>query len=122
MHEGGDHRCELKTREKFDVAPEKLRAPLFVVGQDFVELSFAREADDLFVELVGGAESFGIPRRDFAKHPAAMFFAKNFYHQIQMTAHHADAFVETRFGPANEFNKQIVRLASKAEFDEILPN
>jgi hypothetical protein len=27
-----------------------------------------------------------------------------------------------RFGPANEFNKRIVRLASKAEFDEILAN
>jgi nifR3 family TIM-barrel protein len=27
-----------------------------------------------------------------------------------------------RFGPANEFNKRIVRLASKAEFDEILCN
>lgn len=27
-----------------------------------------------------------------------------------------------RFGPANEFNKRIVRLASKADFDEILAN
>ncbi len=27
-----------------------------------------------------------------------------------------------RFGPANEFNKQIVRLVSKAEFEEILAN
>ena len=27
-----------------------------------------------------------------------------------------------RFGPANEFNKQIVRLVSKTEFDEILAN
>ncbi|MEO6034216.1 MAG: tRNA-dihydrouridine synthase [Verrucomicrobiota bacterium] len=27
-----------------------------------------------------------------------------------------------RFGPANEFNKRIVRLTSKAEFDEILAN
>ncbi len=27
-----------------------------------------------------------------------------------------------RFGPANEFNKRIVRLASKAEFEEILAN
>ncbi len=27
-----------------------------------------------------------------------------------------------RFGPANEFNKRVVRLASKAEFDELLEN
>jgi len=53
---------------------------------------------DAFVEFVARAEPPGIPRRDFAEHPAAEFFAKNFNHQIQMAAHDARALGESGFG------------------------
>ena len=53
---------------------------------------------DLLVEFVARAEPLGIPRRDFAEHPAAEFLAKNFNHQIQMPAHHAHALGEWQFG------------------------
>jgi nifR3 family TIM-barrel protein len=65
----------------------------------------------------------------------------SFYERIRVMCRHLDLMIEVfgeehgcrmfrkvapwyskRFGPANEFNKRIVRLASKAEFDEILAN
>ena len=98
LHEGGNHWRELIAREEFAGVIEKLRAPFFVIREDGVELGFAGKADDAFVEFVGGPESLRIPRGDLAKHPAAVFLAKNLDHQIKMAAHDADAFVKTWFG------------------------
>jgi len=97
-HEGRDHRRLLKTGKQFAVLVEKLTAPADVMSQDVVEFRARGDLHDAFVEFVARAESPGIPRRDLAEHPAAEFPAKNFNHQIQMAAHDARAFGESRFG------------------------
>src|ERR1035437_5394901 len=53
---------------------------------------------DTLVEFVARAEPPGIPRRDLAEHPAAVFLAKNFNHQIQMPAHHPYTIGKGGFG------------------------
>src|SRR5436190_9926852 len=50
------------------------------------------------IEFSRRAEAFGIPRRNFAKHAAAEFFAKNFHHQVDMPGHDAHAFGKGWFG------------------------
>ena len=54
--------------------------------------------DDGFVEGLGGAETFGVPRGHFAEHHAAAILAEDFHHQIVVAPQHADAFVEGRLG------------------------
>ena len=54
--------------------------------------------DDGFVEGLGGTETFGVPRGDFAEHHTAAIFAKNIDHQVIMTAQDADAFFKGRLG------------------------
>ena len=47
-----------------------------------------------FVERLGRAEAFGVPRGDFAEHHAAAIFAEDLDHQFIMPAQNADAFVK----------------------------
>ena len=51
-----------------------------------------------FVERLGRAEAFGVPRGDFAEHHAAAIFAEDLDHQFIMPAQDADAFVEGGLG------------------------
>ena len=97
-HEGRDQRRRAEARLQFAVVVEKLLPPADVIFQNLVEFGAGGNLHDAFVEFVARAEPFGIPRRDFAEHPAAVFLAKNFNHQIQMPAHHPHALGKGGFG------------------------
>ena len=85
----------LKTRQQFAAFVQKLLPPAEVIFQHLVKLRLGGDLHDFFVEFVAWAEPLGIPRRDFAEHPAAEFLAKHFNHQIQMPAHHPHALGES---------------------------
>ena len=87
LHEGRDHRRKLEAREQFAALIEKLLAPAGLVGQHGEKFRVGSDLDPALVEDVGRTEPLRIPRRDFAKHPAAEAFAEHFNHQIQMSAH-----------------------------------
>ncbi len=101
------------------------------------------------LEYLGGRESRVEGREPEAvlrstlgsRHSTSLPPEPSFNERIRVMCRHLDLMVEVfgeehgcrmfrkvapwyskRFGPANEFNKHIVRLASKTEFDEILAN
>src|SRR6185295_4248466 len=54
------------------------------------------DGHDTFVEQIGGAETLGIPWGDFTEHAAAVGFAKDLHHALEVPAHHAHALVKSR--------------------------
>ena len=97
-HEGCDQRRRAEAWLQFTVAVEKLLPPADVIFQNLVESSPGGNLHDAFVEFVARAESLGVPRRNLSEHPAAVFLAKNFNHQIQMPAHHPNPLGKGGFG------------------------
>src|SRR5712691_6769879 len=95
LHERSDQGRRTIARLKPAVLVKKLTPPTEKIFQDFVELRAARNQHHAPVEFVGRAESFRIPRRRLAKHPAAELLAEYFHHELQMAAHHAHPLLES---------------------------
>ena len=98
LHKGGDHGGELVLGEELAFRVSEFFAPVEVVGEHGFEIFTGADLDDGFVEGLGGAEAFGVPRSDFAEHHAAAVFAEDFDHQIVMPTQHADSFFKGRSG------------------------
>src|SRR6266702_28875 len=79
-HERSDQGRRTIARLKPAVIVKKLPPPTEIILKDFVELRAARNQHHAPVEFVGRAESLRIPRRHFAKQPAAELLAEHFHH------------------------------------------
>ena len=75
LHERRDHRRGLEFFFQRTLIVEELLTPAEVIFQHVVKFGARRDAHHALVEFVGRAESFGVPRRDFAKPAAAVLLA-----------------------------------------------
>src|SRR5258705_395332 len=72
LHEGGDERRRREAGLQLALFVEKLFAPAPVTREDFAKSGAARNLNYPLVEFVHRSESFGVPGRDLAEHPAAV--------------------------------------------------
>src|SRR3982751_3340306 len=98
LHERGDHGRRFETWGQFAGFVEKLLSPAQVALEHFLKLSAGGDLNDLFVELIRGAESPGVPGGNFAKHSATEFFTENVDHKVQVAAHDAHTIFKPCFG------------------------
>jgi len=84
--------------EEMAVGIEELGAPLAIGGKDVVELGAGAQADDEFVEFFRGAEAAGILDGHLPEHEAALAFAEDFHHQIEVALHDVHVLFKIRVG------------------------
>ncbi len=96
--DGQAERVGFVMREQIAVGVQELGAPSAIDGEDVVEFGTGAETDDELVEFLGWAKASRVLDGDFAKHTAALSFAEDFHHQIEMTFHHSEVFFKAGFG------------------------